>query len=179
MTRDSYIKALSRIIWGYIFIYININIGVLDILPNWLGYVFIINALDVVYEAKHSVLSLKTHCVLLGIWNGTLWISSLIGISSSINIISIIISIVELYFHFMLLTLIWKISKDHGCCTNNRLKQLRNIWTILMTIFAIPANWNNYIFLKYGVIVAILVVVIWICGVLLSYRYAEKALLDV
>jgi hypothetical protein len=179
MTRGSYIKALSRIIWGYIFIYININIGVIDILPNWLGYVFIISALDAIYELKPSVSSIKGPCILLGLWNGILWIYPLLESTASMNIVSMIMSIVELYFHFQLLTLLWEISTENGCCTNNRLKQLRNIWTILMTMFALPINWNKYIFLKYGVVVVILVVVIWICGVLLSYRNAKKSLLDV
>jgi hypothetical protein len=98
--------------------------------------------------------------------------------TKSMNIISMIMSIVELYFHYQLLTLLWEISSEHGYCTNNRLKQLRNIWTILMTILALPVDWKKYIFLNYGVVIAVLVVFIWICGVLLSYRNEEKALVD-
>lgn len=39
-------KPYSQLIWGLVFIFFNINIGPIDILPNFLGYIFIASGLE-------------------------------------------------------------------------------------------------------------------------------------
>lgn len=39
---DNLASAVGAVGRAYIFIYLNINLGTLDILPDWVGYVFIL-----------------------------------------------------------------------------------------------------------------------------------------
>ena len=37
-------KALSEAIWGYVFLYFNLNIGAVDLLPEFVGWILLLSA---------------------------------------------------------------------------------------------------------------------------------------
>lgn len=45
-------KYYSQIIWGFVLVYININLGVFDIFPNFIGYILIAYGLDGLSESN-------------------------------------------------------------------------------------------------------------------------------
>ena len=52
-------KALKWSAWGYFFLYFNINIGALNLLPAWIGYVLFYNAIKTsisYYESSANLL---------------------------------------------------------------------------------------------------------------------------
>ncbi len=139
-------SCVKRIGWAYIFIYLQINLGSLDILPSWIGYILILNALWYVADYEPSAMLLKNLCHILIVWNFLAWIAKLLGItaytfglqfSSLINIISIVISIISLYFHFQLITNLADVAdKIDMHERKDILLKLRTINTILQTVFS-------------------------------------------
>ena len=100
--------AIRQIAWSYVLIHLNINLGTLNLLPDWLGYLLILNALPKLAEAVPSALLLRRPAILLIAWEAVLWVMALFGASAEIlplwQIADLIISAVSLYFHFRLLS---------------------------------------------------------------------------
>ena len=44
--RDALAIAIRRIGWAYLLLHLNINLGSLNILPNWWGYLLIVFSLS-------------------------------------------------------------------------------------------------------------------------------------
>lgn len=50
-------QALRKVFWAYIFLYFDINLGSIDILPAWIGYIFSIRQYVMVLKLKKSLLN--------------------------------------------------------------------------------------------------------------------------
>jgi len=136
---------IGHIGWGYIFMYLNVNLGTIDILPSWAGYLFILSALPVLSEYEKSAALLRNLAILLTGWAVLEWVMAIFGITSAagsmgtlINIAATIIGVVSIYFHFQMLTNLAEIAGQLGLDERKeRLLKLRTVNTILHTILAI------------------------------------------
>ena len=132
---DNLAAAIGAVGRAYIFIYLNINLGTLDILPDWLGYVFILGALPMLSLWEESMGLLRNLGFLLAIYEGVEWILNLIGGKADIPIISLIAGIIGLYFHFQLLTDLASIASEYGLEERKvSLLKLRTANTVLQTV---------------------------------------------
>ena len=137
-----YIKQISL---GYIFLYFNINLGTLNIMPDWLGMIFIIRSIPAIAQYEPSAQLLKIPATLLALWEGFEWIAKLFGMNSAYGflgwgseIISIIIGVLSIYFHFQLLTNLADIAGTFGLEERRKsLLKARTINTVLQTILAL------------------------------------------
>ena len=66
-------KPLSHIAWGYLLLHVNFNLGTLNVLPNWLGYLLILSALEPISQLVPSSLLLRPLGKVLAAWEGVLW----------------------------------------------------------------------------------------------------------
>ena len=80
MGREELADAVKRIAWGYVLLHVNVNLGSLNILPNWLGYLLILGVLPMLGEREPSALLLRPLGILLALWEGVLWALTLFGI---------------------------------------------------------------------------------------------------
>ena len=136
---------IGHIGWGYIFMYLDVNLGTIDILPSWAGYLFILSALPVLSEYEKSAALLRNLAILLTGWAVLEWVMNIFGITSAagsmgtlINIAATIIGVVSIYFHFQMLTNLAEIAGQLGLDERKeRLLKLRTVNTILHTILAI------------------------------------------
>ncbi len=132
---DNLASAVGAVGRAYIFIYLNINLGTLDILPDWLGYVFILGALPTLSLWEESMGLLRNLGFLLAIYEGVEWILNLMGGKADMPIISLIAGIIGLYFHFQLLTDLASIASEYGLEERKAsLLKLRTANTVLQTI---------------------------------------------
>ena len=132
---DNLASAVGAVGRAYIFIYLNINLGTLDILPDWVGYVFILGALPMLSLWEESMGLLRNLGFLLAIYEGVEWILNLMGGKADIPIISLIAGIIGLYFHFQLLTNMASIASEYGLTgRSENLLKLRTANTVLQTI---------------------------------------------
>ncbi len=134
--------AIKRIAVSYIFIYFSINIMVIDILPEWLGYFMIVSVLPVLSEEERSAQLLKPFGITLGIWNIVEWGMKITGTEWDLTLIGLIIGIITIYFHFQLITNIANLDIEQP--KRKRLLTLRTVIVILHTLLTlwmfIPKN---------------------------------------
>ena len=125
-------KALKRIVIGYLFIVFNFNIGTLDIVPNFVGYILIYQALNTLQgELEHYAL-LKNFSVILGIVAFVNWIFAFLSIIP----LSLIVFIITLCFDYLLFTDIISIAQKYhyNRSSLDYMKWLRNARVILFVI---------------------------------------------
>ena len=158
---DNLASAVGAVGRAYIFIYLNINLGTLDILPDWLGYVFILGALPMLSLWEESMGLLRNLGFLLAIYEGVEWILNLMGGKADIPIISLIAGIIGLYFHFQLLTNMASIASEYGLTgRSENLLKLRTANTVLQTIAILTMQLSARFEAAWPALVMVFVVVI-------------------
>lgn len=135
MSNHELSQAVKRIAWGYILIHVHFNIGTLDLLPDWLAYVLFLGALPEVAKTSPSAGLLRPLAILLACWEGTVW---LLGNSWVPGVVSVIVNIISLYFHFQLLTELALLARVYSCPQEGSILKLRTVRTVLLTLMALP-----------------------------------------
>ncbi len=171
MKQHKLLDAIKKIAWGYIFLHINFNLNTINILPNWVAYILFVQALPTLGEEEESANLLKPLGILLGILEGMYWINTgFLGGELPTGVIDIITSVLSLYFHVQLLTNLAAIAHKHECSQEKKLLTLRTVKTILTTVITIT---NTFLIVNgaiYVIIIALLVITIWICSVIFSFK---------
>ena len=164
-------KAIGQVAWGYIFILFHINIGSIDILPGWIGYMLFFEALPYLETAERTAGLLRPLTIGLGIWELVLWVTNIYEVSVDWYAVAMLANVIELYFNFQILTNIAMIADRYQMEQRDSLLRLRTIVTILMTIMALPipmdGEWQMVVL---GLGIVAIVVLIWICSLLFSLR---------
>ena len=57
--------AVKKIAWGFFLVLIAINIGTIDILPDWAGYILMVSALPVLATQEESANLLRPFGIIL------------------------------------------------------------------------------------------------------------------
>lgn len=161
-------SAIKKIAISYILIYVHVNISVIDILPDWLGYFLIVSVLPVISEKEKSAQLLKPFGIAIGVWNILETILSLMGAEWNLTIISLVFNVVTIYFHFQLITNIANLDIEEA--KKKRLLNLRTATVLLHTVTSlallVPTLFDiDYEIYSYFVIVMLipqLVICIWI-----------------
>lgn len=174
--RERFCRALKLIVWGCVLIYLDFNLGTLDILPDWLGYMLILKALPIVGESEKSADLLKPLGIFLAVWEGILWIVNTFGISIGgivgigFNSIGYITTVIVMYFNFQLFTDIANAADSFGCSKSGRILHLRTVNTVLVTILGLPLPWKKIEVGAYILLIVLIAVTVWICAVLFAVR---------
>lgn len=170
MRAGDFSPAVKSIAWGYILLYFNFNIGTLDLLPAWLGYLLFFGALPVLSQACPTAKLLRPFALGLALWNGVTWI---LGSGWYPGIVGVIDGVVSLYFHFQLLTELAALAGIYSCPQQQKLLTLRTVNTVLQTVFILL---GQLLAEAEGIAIVLLVVnlvvLVWICVVLFGLRRA-------
>lgn len=171
MNRKSLSRAIKLVFVGYIFLHLNVNLGSINVLPNWIGYILLLKALPALGTAVPSANLLRPLGILLAIWEGGIWLfTAVTGEEPVFYLVTVIGSIIDLYFHFQLLTNLAEIALKIGSAKEKMLLYLRTARTILITAFALPVPWEQWNQMAIGLVAANLIIVIWLCSTLISLR---------
>ena len=131
-------KAITQFAWGYLFLFVNFYIFKINIFPDFIGYILILCAINVFKEVEKELELIHHMCIFLIIfscidsfmtWRGT----PVFGMFKSL---SVIYTVIFLYFNFQLLTNIASVAKKFqrsGNLLDERILMLRTIQTILLT----------------------------------------------
>lgn len=166
--REKLCRGVKLIAWGCVLLYLNINLGTLNILPDWLGYVLILRALPALGETEKSALLLRPLGTMLAVWEGILWVAALLGMEFNGYALEVIAAALSLYFHFQLLTNLADTAEKHGCPQRRRILTLRTVNTLLVTVMALPFPWEQYEGAAAILVLIGAVMALWICLVLFS-----------
>lgn len=161
-------SAIKKIAISYILIYLHVNISVIDILPDWLGYFLIVSVLPIISEKEKSAQLLKPFGIAIGIWNIFEDALKIAGDELNLTIISLVFNVVTIYFHFQLITNIANLDIEEA--KKKRLLNLRTATVLLHTVTSlallVPTMFDiDYEIYSYFVIVMLipqLVICFWI-----------------
>lgn len=136
--REQIASAVHRIAWGYIFILFNFNINInestIGLVPSWIGYVLIISVLALIASKERSAMLLKPLGIFFIIWTGIDWVLAFIGASIGNSVLSAVVAVVYIYFHFQLITNVAALAKGYGWPGSGRLLGLRAAVVVLQTL---------------------------------------------
>lgn len=163
--------GISKAAWGYFFCYFNINFNNVSILPTFIGYILFISAINCLKDEERELSLLHTMGVILALWHGAEWIVSWLGIDldGAWQFIDILISLVNLYFNFQLLTNLASIAAKYqpeGYEQDAKLLRYRTLQTVMLTVITIITNlypWLSEIWTYISVVLMIIYVIAGIC----------------
>ena len=173
-------SAIKKIAISYILIYLHINISVIDILPDWLGYFLIVSVLPIISEKEKSAQLLKPFGIAIGIWNIFEDVLKIAGDELNLTVISLIFSIITIYFHFQLITNVANLDIEEP--TKKRLLNLRTATVILHTVLTfslfiptvIDVDNEIYTYILMIMLIPQLIICFWISGELFKLSKALK-----
>ena len=171
-------SGISKAAWGYFFLYFNINFNNVSILPSFVGYLLFLSAINLLKDEERELSLLRTLAVIMALWTGVEWLESFVGLNleGMWQFIDIIISLVNLYFHFQFLTNLASIAAKYqpeGYELDAKLLRYRTLQTIMLTAIEVVLCFQPWLSEAWTVISVCMVIVYVIAGICLM-----KALFD-
>ena len=135
-------RGVSHAAWAYFFLYFNINLGSINILPDFVCYLLLWSAIGCLEEEERDLTLLRPLCVLLGVWAGADWVFTLLGgtLDGRFRPMDLLISVAAIYFHFQLFTDFARLAaryQPQGEELDRSLLRLRTVHTLLLTAVAV------------------------------------------
>ena len=173
-------SAIKKIAISYILIYLHVNISVIDILPDWLGYFLIVSVLPIISEKERSAQLLKPFGIAIGIWNIFEDVLKIAGDELNLTVISLVFNVVTIYFHFQLITNIANLDIEEA--KKKRLLNLRTATVILHTVLTfslfiptvIDVDNEIYTYVLMIMLIPQLIICFWISGELFKISKVMK-----
>ena len=171
-------SGISKAAWGYFFLYFNINFNNVSILPSFVGYLLFLSAINLLKEEERELSLLHTLAVIMALWTGVEWLASFVGLNleGMWQFIDIIISLVNLYFHFQFLTNLASIAakyQSEGYELDAKLLRYRTLQTVMLTAIEVIIRFQPWLSEAWTVISICMLIVYLIAGICLM-----KALFD-
>ena len=171
-------SGISKAAWGYFFLYFNINFNNVSILPSFVGYLLFLSAINLLKEEERELSLLHTLGVIMALWTGVEWLASFVGLNleGMWQFIDIIISLVNLYFHFQFLTNLASIAAKYqpeGYELDAKLLRYRTLQTVMLTAIEVIIRFQPWLSEAWTVISICMLIVYLIAGICLM-----KALFD-
>lgn len=136
----------GRLATGYLLIHLNFNLnlggGALDLLPDWLGFWMMANALPRLAVSQPSALLIRPLALLLTGWDGLEWAANALDVSAdALPLLPLVMRVVSLYFHYQLLTNVADAVESRLPDRSGTLRTLRTVQTLLLTVFSVLSPW--------------------------------------
>ena len=172
--------GIGRAAWGYFFIYFDINLNTVSILPSFIGYLLFLSAINHLCDEERELNLLRTLGIILTVWHIASWLASWgsIDLDGTLQVVDIIIGVVNIYFHFQLLTNLASIaakyqSEDHEF--DAKLLRYRTMQTVMLTaviILGYLAKWQTELVtvISVGMIIVYLIVAVLLMKTLFDLR---------
>lgn len=117
-------KQLRRMAWGWVILHLDFHLGPINILPDWLGYILILNGLLGITAYVPQASLLFSFGMGLGAVSLLQWLLAFLGISFAPTWLTLLTSVVSLYFQFQLLQDLATLSDVNECTTGPTLRRL-------------------------------------------------------
>lgn len=172
--KEELCKAIKKIGWGYVMLYFSINIGTIDILPSWWAYIMFFREgiQEGIAKEEESANLLKPIGLVLGVYHFIKWLLTIFMIPTDIFIINETSSVLELYYHFQLLTNLANIARKYECPQEKMLLNLRTVQTILLTVIAFAVHFEDLYEVSIILMVIQVIVTMCICFTLRKFKHA-------
>ena len=138
-------RGLSKVALGYVFLTFNLNLGTLNVLPNWGGYLFFLAAIGLLGEELRDLALLRPFCILLAAADGADWLAVLFTgetLTGRFFLVYLLLVCVSIYFQFQLLTDLALLAEQYGVPAGV-LRGCRNVDAATSVLILIPLFWEN------------------------------------
>lgn len=138
--RETIYNGLSNAAWGYFFLYFNINLGSINILPAFVGWLLFLSAINKLKEARRDLALLRPLGILLAVWNAADWLAACFGASIGGRFLplDLIVAAAGMYFHFQFLTDCAALAEPFSYSgLDRRLLRWRTVQTVMLTAAAL------------------------------------------
>ena len=173
-------SGISKAAWGYFFVYFNININSVSILPTFVGFLLFLSAIGQLKEEERDLALLRPLGLLLALWHGVQWIASWFGgdLEGFSQFLDLIISLANLYFHFQLLTNLASIAAKYqpeDAAQDAKLLKYRTLQTVMLTCVMVLsrfAPWltDIWVYISVGMLLVYLIAGICLMKALFDLR---------
>ena len=176
--REQLYKGTNALFWGSILLFFNLNLGTLNILPNWAGYLLYLSAIRDLESARRDLALLRPLALILAGWDGLEWLCALVQapLMEQLYIPALLVRIVGIYFHFQLLTDCAALAAAYQPADWQLDQQLcfqRTFRVILLTGMALPF-WPDWVQTDAGLIcTTVLLVAGLVNGILILLRLRD------
>ena len=135
-------RGVSHAAWAYFFLYFDINLGSLNILPDFVCYLLLWSAIGCLEEEERDLTLLRPLCVLLGVWAGADWVFTLFQepLDGQFPPVDLFLAVAAIYFHFQLFPDFAHLAARYqppGEELDRSLLRLRTVHTLLLTAVAV------------------------------------------
>ena len=168
MNLENLTKSIHRIAFAHVVLHLNINLGTLNILPDWLGYAMILSGLNDLAEEEPSAALLRPLGKLLLWWWGAMWIFQLLDTEVDGGGFVYIVSVIRLYFQFQLLTNIAAIAVKYAPDCEGRILRLRTVMTLVVTGYTLVSAVTVHVAITAVTAVVYCVSAVWLCRELME-----------
>ena len=171
-------SGLFRAAWGYIFLYFNININQVSLLPAFVGYILFLAAIAQLRYEEWGLTLIHTLGVMLVLWNAADWMMSWMGmqITGRWPFVDLIASLINLYFQFQFVTNLAAIAakfQPPGYEMDAKLLTYRTWQTVILTVATLLTTVSPWLSEVWGYALIVIGVVYLVFGICLI-----KALFD-
>ncbi len=137
--RETLYRGASCAAWGYFFLYFDINLGRVNILPEFVAYALFLYAISLLEEERRELKLLRPLGWLLLGWSLLDWVGAWFGFSLEggadlLQIAGLVMGIVQLYFHFQQFTDFAAIAAKYQG-EEDRVEQRILCWRSWQTVF--------------------------------------------
>ena len=133
MNPEKLTAAVYRVAIAFGILCLDINLGSINILPDWLGYGMILSALEALSEEEPSAALLRPLGYTLIGWSLAEWCAKLIGHTINGYGVVYLVVVVQLYFQFQLLTNMAAIAAKYVSQFEQKILRLRTVMTLMVT----------------------------------------------
>ena len=140
MNRAAIYEGLTKAAWAFVFLYLDINLGTLNLLPQWAGYLLLWKSIALLEGERRDLALLRPFCLGLGLWS--------------------------LYCIFQFLTDLAALADAHqgpGLILGKNLRFCRSAAAVLTVLGVLPIPWDGHliavtvlVLVQLGVVLAIL-----------------------
>lgn len=123
--KEKLAKTIRLIGWGFVLIFLNFNIGTLNLVPSWLGYLLFVSALSDL-KKESSAPRLKDFAWLLVGLDFFYWVLECFGLKEAAAFFYVIPAAVSIYFDFKFFTFLAEIAGRNCCPEEEKLLVLRS-----------------------------------------------------
>ena len=111
-------------------------------LPSFIGYMLFLSAINCLCEEERELNLLRTLGVILTVWHVASWLASWgsIDLDGMLQVVDIIIGVVNIYFHFQLLTNLASIATKYQSADDEldaKLLRYRTLQTVIVILIVV------------------------------------------
>lgn len=133
-------NSITKVAFGYFFLYIDINIGIVSITPAFVGYFLFLLAIGSLKEEEREFSLLKPLCIILLVLNIFTYFSNFVGVNIAFTVVDLILTAISLYFNYQFLTNLSYIAakyQKYGASSDAKFLKYRTVQTVVLTVIGI------------------------------------------